>query len=302
MLKRLSKQIQRLHEPVTIRKNKNLTVKLKKALSQIVVETIPSKSKVYIDSKYIGRTPLSKPLKTNSGFIKLEIVGPNGYKRHSQIVDLTEDELNLTGDNSIRLHKDRMLEANRAFQNKNYNRYLTVLGSVSKDHPDYLEAQHLIGEMLLFKLDRSKDALIAFNEVTSNKEVKDFINKKYIKTHILEGVAYYNIFSSQKKINEYSTKLLQKSIDKLNQVKPYLRYLSSGEYTYLNDTVYYYKALSFQKLYKISNDRRFIELALKSWDDYFSNTNKATSSYYQKATIYNKQMLAIMKTKGNRNI
>ena len=86
----------------------------------------------------------------------------------------------------------------------------------------------------------------------------------------MEGVAYYNIFSSQTKINEYSTRLLQKSIDKLNLVKPYLRYLSSKEYAYLSDTVYYYKALSFQKLFKISNDRRFIEFALKSWEDYFN--------------------------------
>ena len=289
-------------KPVKIRKGKNLTVKVKKAQTQIFVESIPSRAKVYIDSKYLGRTPISKPLKVDSGFIKLEILGPTGYKKHSQILDISEDDLDFTDIRSIKLYKNRLNEANIAFKNKKFNKYLSTLGSIKKDHPDYLEAQHLIGEMLLFKLDRPKDALVAFNQVTSSNEVKKFINKKYLKTHILEGVAYYNIFSGQKNINEYSSTILQKSIDKMNQVKPYLRHLSSQEYAYLSDTVYYYKALSFQKLYKISNDKRFISFALSAWGEYFNNTDKSTSSYYQKATIYNKQMLAIRKTKGNKKI
>ena len=99
------------------------------------MESLPTKAKVYIDSKYVGRTPLSKPLNGKSGFIKLEIKGPNGYKTHQQVIDLTEDDLNLTNENTVKLFKDKLREANIAFKNKKFNRYLSVLGSISKRSP-----------------------------------------------------------------------------------------------------------------------------------------------------------------------
>ena len=288
--------------PVYLRKSKNVTVKIKKAESQIYVESEPSRAKVYIDSKYIGRTPLNANLKASNEFIKLEVVSGTDYQKFSKIIDRSEDNLILTGENKVVLYKDKLRLANIEFKNKKFNNYLSILGSIQKEHPDYLEAQHLIGEMLLFKLNRPKDALIAFNSVTDNKEVKEFINKKFIKTHILEGIAYYNIFSKQKNVNDYSTKLLQKSIDKLNEVKPYIRYVNSKEYDYLVETTYFYKALSFQKLYSITNDKRFMEFTLKSWDDFFTNTKEKNNSYHQKAMIYNKQIIAMKKNHRNKKL
>jgi hypothetical protein len=271
------------------------TIKLVRETAFLQVDSVPSGATVRIEGKIVGNTPLSTPFPVPSGFVKLELTDKPGYKPFSQVLELDEGTISLTDKRSIQLEKDYFAGLEDLLEKKQFAKAAKQLAKVPEHHTDYLTAQHELGNLYLFNMNAPAKAAEAFHNVTKSEEVKTFIDKRFIGSHVNEGLALFKAAQNlEGKDQEMAAKHYQKAVEVLENVTPHLRFVPKEQYLSAVHQTKYHKALALQKIWEITRDPIHLQLATKSWQTYLDGHradkgDTDTSALIENAKVFYKQ-------------
>jgi len=282
---------------VSLPKVQRINIKLKRQTSNILVESNPPGALVKIEGKSIGITPLNQPIKIPSGFVKIEIIGSSDTKKWLRILELDQGTVDLTGPRLVELEKDLLAIAEQYSNSGSLTKAIEVLLSVPKEHSDYLHAMHRAGEIYLKNLKEPAKAAKSFSIVTTDPSVKQFIDKRFIASHINEGISLFLSGENLAKLDETPTAIahFQKGFEVLKRVEPFLRHLSSREYNLALHNVYFHKALSYHRIWELTQDKTALLQTNRLWENYIESNvddipiSGAGKAYISNAKIYHKQ-------------
>jgi hypothetical protein len=287
---------------ITARGIGNLQVTMNRESSFLRVDSQPSGADIFIDQKLVGQTPLAKPVALPTGFIKLRIEGPDGYKPYEQVLELDEGTLDLTGDRRVQLEKDIRRQAQQLVDSGKIRDAIDLLAAVTPEHSDYLMAQHEVGELYLSVLDQPAEAAKAFAKVTGSRQVKTYQDKRFIGSHVNEGVA---LFMTGRQLENQSAQAAvahyRKAVETFDQVEPHLRHINQLEYAQAVHNVAYYRALAHHRTWEITQDPLYLNAAHRSWRRYLNHSAKTTplkrgDTLVRNAKIYLRQTEASLST------
>lgn len=278
---------------------KRLDVKLVRETAFLRVESEPAGATVTLEGKVLGKTPLASPIPVPTGFVKLELKGASEFKTHTAIFDLAEGTLDLTGSRRIQLERDLIPPARRLLDAGKFMEAAKHLEEVPSSHSDALLARHMAGEIYLTRLDRPADAARLFGNVTEQEAVKNFSDKRFIGTHVNEGIA---LFHTAEKLapSDPTTAAAhyQKALAVLGAVTPQLRFVPAEQFDQAVHNVGYHKALAAHKLWSISQERTTLENTLRLWREYLEQvateekSTDETKAFVENAGVFLKQAQA----------
>ena len=285
-----------LTQQVDLKSGTKLDLVLKHESAFVRIDSQPSGLKVKIDGQSIGITPLSAPVPVPTGFVKLELEAPKGYKGYSSVLELDQGTLELTGARAIILEVDERAEAQRLISQNKVEDAIAKYESIPKDHSDWLVAQHELGEIFLSTLDQPAKAAEAFGRVTSSPAVKLFNDKRFIGSHIDEGIA---LFMAGEKLapqnKEAAIAHFKHAINIFEGVLPHLRFVKSEQYAQAVHNVDFHRALARHRLWQYSQDPAVLSETVRSWRSYLDGSARSVPSdsisktYVENARVYFKQ-------------
>ena len=284
----------------------NLQVGLDRESALVRLETIPTGAEVRIDGKSMGKSPFDQPVPVPTGFVKLEIIGTKGYKPYTSVLELDEGTIDLTGARAINLERDLLGRGEQLVAQGNIKAAIVALEKVKPEHSDYLPSRHKIGELYLSVLNRPADAAAAFNEVTKTEEVSQFIDKRFIGSHINEGIALYLTAERlMDKDKAAAAAHLKTAIEVLSGVATQLRFVPPEQYAQAVHNVDFHTALAKHRLWNITGEPTLLADVLDSWQTYLTGnakvvpTQENTKAYIDHAAVYMRQAEASRKAQGS---
>ena len=279
--------------------DKPLVLTLIRQAAFLRIDSQPAGALVKVEGKDLGKTPLATQVPVPSGFVKMEVLGPPGYKPYSTVLELDQGTLDLTGEAAVILEQDLRAVAQRLIKAGKIDAALTILNKIAPEHSDYLMARHEAGELYLTVLDEPAKAAEAFGMVTANPAVKQYVDKRFIGSHINEGIA---LFLTAERLGAGQPEAAQahykKGLEVLEGVVPYLRFVPQGEYAQAVHNVDYHRALCRHRLWTLTQDPRLLADAVKTWRSYLDGSGRAVPvegpsiAYIENAKVYLKQAAA----------
>ncbi len=286
--------------------DKPLVLTIKRQAAFLRIDSRPVGAVVKVEGKVLGKTPLAAPIPVPSGFVKMEVEGPVGYKPYKSVLELDQGTLDLTGEAAVILEQDFRAIAQRLVKAGKTEAALAVLNKIPPEHSDYLMARHEAGELYLTVLDEPAKAAQAFGIVTANPAVKQFVDKRFIGSHIDEGIA---LFLTAERLSSEHPEAAQahfsKALEVLDGVIPYLRFVPPGEYTQAVHNVDYHRALCRHRLWTLTQDPRLLVDTVKTWKSYLDGSARtlpadaASKAYVENAQVYLKQATASLNAARN---
>jgi len=261
---------------VELEENRNLIVfNIEKGSARIFINSRPEGALVYVDEEYKGTTPITnKPLIIPYGFHLLELF-KNGYKKYEEYVNVKEKQLSLTGENRINLFEDYFKMANDSYSDGNISEAISILQTISHDHPDYEKAKEFLGYIFLNDLKDYRKSIYYYSSVLSTNEIS-FKSKEHIFSYYNLAQAYYNeaedYFYTDKSIAVYD---FMKALSNLNIVKDYKNKLPADKREVIFQNTLFYLSVSYQKLYYLTGKNEYLAEAYYSWIDYFDFFDKS---------------------------
>ena len=283
---------------LTLQKSTKIDIKLSRETGYIRISSKPSNAEILIEGRKIGKTPLSTPISVPTGFLKVELQAPNGYKNFKTVLELDEGTLDLTGANEIILERDIIAAAENLLAATKIEKAIERLLTIPKSHTDYLLAQHKIGEIYLTRLKNPAKAASAFSRVTQDPKVAQFSDKRFIGSHINEGVALFETAENIEGQPSVAIAHYQKAIEVLENVTPQLRFVPKNQYVQALHNVEYHMALSRYKVWTYTKDPVVLNQSIRAWKSYIdsnpnmANGDKSVQLYLNNAKIYYKQAMA----------
>lgn len=281
--------------------NKKITITLKQETAFVRIESTPSGVTVTLDGKVIGKTPISQPVAVPTGFVKLKLKGAAGFKDYQEILELDQGTLELTGSRKVTLERDLMSSANQYLARNKIEKAVAQYQKIPETHSDYLFAQHKLGEIYLTHYKKPAMAAAYFSKITQSPNVADFSDKRFIGSHIDEGIALFmtaeNLVKSDK---QTAIKHYAKAAEVLSKTIPYLRFVPKKQYARAVHNVKFYRALSRHKIWSLTKDKEMLVDVFKNWRDYLEGEAKLTplkeegDAFIENANIYMKQAKASM--------
>lgn len=286
---------QQYSKPITLKPKGKLTVRMRRETAFVRIATKPPGAAVKVEGRRIGKTPLSTPIPVPAGFVKVEIDAPPGYKDFSSVMELDEGTLDLTGVNEIQLEQDFREAAGRLITAGKIEQAVERLNKIPPSHSDYLIAQHEVGEIYLTRMNRPADAAAAFSKVTKSPAVSSFNDKRFIGSHINEGIALFMTAEQLQDQPEAAKAHYVKAVEVLEKVTPHLRFVPRDQYAQAVHNVDFYKALSRHKLWGYTEDPAVLSETVRSWKSYLEGSalsvpiEGTSKSYIENARVYYKQ-------------
>ena len=283
----------------------SIEIPLKRVSAYVRVDSEPNNLSVFIDKKFVGKTPLEQAISVPGGFVKLEILGEKGFKNHKEVLELDEGTLDLTGDRRIVLEKDIKSEAVKLVNGGQFEEAIKILESIPPEHSDYNQGQHQAGVIHMTLTNSPAKAAAAFHRVTQNPEVSSFRDKRFIGSHINEGVSLYLTAKGllEDGEDEAAVAHFRKAASTLEKTEPFIRFIKQSDYQQAFDNLYYYKALSLQEIWHLTQQLDSLRDAQASWQQLLSGRENKNSQtpMLKNANIYLKQLeLALSKEKKER--
>jgi len=280
--------------------NSQLKVKLTPESAFLRVDSNPSGATVKIDGKVLGKTPLNTPMAVPAGFVKLELEGVSGYKLYSNVLDLDQGTLDLTGANSIALELDLLTAIKKMVAAGNITDAIAKLVEFPREHSDFLLARHELGDLYLGKLNEPAKAAAAFNEITQHPTVKQFTDKRFISSHINEGIALFltgeRLFATGDV--EIGKEHMIRAVAVLDGVSGQTRFIAKDQYAAATHNLEYYRSLARHRLWVATKDPVLLSDAVRGWKQYLDGIAKSVpisaegKSFVENASVYYKQAQA----------
>jgi hypothetical protein len=288
-----------LAQQVELKAGAKVDLALKRETAFVRIDSKPAGVTVKIDGKAIGTTPLSAPVPVPSGFVKLELEAPKGYKSFASVLELDQGTLELTGANAVALERDDRAEAQKLLAANKIDEAIAKYQEIPEGHSDWLIAQHELGEIYLTRLDQPAKAAEAFGRVTATPAVKQFADKRFIGSHVDEAIA---LFMTGEKLSDENKDAAiahyKHSIETFEAVLPHLRFVKSEQYPQAVHNVDFHRALARHRLWQYSQDPAVLADTLRSWRAYLDGSARSvpadavSKTYVENARVYFKQATA----------
>ncbi len=234
------------------------------------VESTPSVATVYVDGEVFGKTPMLDGKQLALGFRTVRLSAGEDYRDWEEVVEFDKKVENRTGVNKIVLHKDYMKLGAAAEARGNIDAAIAAYASTASGHPDYSEAHHRLAQLYLDEKNDFDGAIREFENVLSLPENQQLIFKQYAVAYTNLGHAYYekgNVKMAENR-NE-AAQYYSKAVQNIKISKQNTRFFPTAEYDQAVHDTYFYLALSYQKLFMITNRSNMASDANLAWRDYF---------------------------------
>jgi len=185
-------------------------------------------------------------------------------------LEFNEPTVDRIGENRIVFVKDYLKIGQMAEQHGKMEAAIQAYASTEKGNPDYSDARHRLGQLYL---DERKDydaAIREFENVLSLPENQQIIYKQFAVTYTNLGHAYYEKGSQLiPQDKRAAAQNLAKAIEKLKIAKQNARFFPTRHYEEAVHDTYYYRAISYHKLFLITKKKSFLGKANLAWREYF---------------------------------
>lgn len=234
------------------------------------MESTPSPATVYVDGELFGKTPMLEGKQVALGFHTVRVSAGENYRDWEEVVEFDKKIENRSGANRIVLHKDYMKLGEAAEAKGNVDAAIAAYAATDKTHPDYSEARHRLAQLYLDEKDDFNGAIREFENVLTLPENEQLIFKQYAVAYTNLGHAYYEKGNNTMAENRNeAAQYYAKAVQNLKISKQNTRFFPADEYDQAVHDTYFYLALSYQKLYMITNRANMLSDANLAWRDYF---------------------------------
>ncbi len=234
------------------------------------VESQPSEAEVFVDDIKIGETPILDGIPVNFGFRKIKLSVGGDYRDWVQVLEFDKPTIERIGENKIVFVKDYLKIGRMAEQNGNIDAAIGAYASTEKGHPDYSDARHRLGQLYMDKKRDYDSAIVEFENVLSLPENQQVIYKQFAVTYANLGHAYYEkgnqLIHRDKRA---AAQNLAKAIEKLKIAKQNTRFFPTQNHAEAIHDTYYYRAISYHKLFLVTQKRALLNEANLAWREYF---------------------------------
>lgn len=234
------------------------------------VESTPSSAIVYVDDVVLGKTPMLDGKLVSLGFHNVRLNAGDNYREWEEVIEFDKKSEDRTGSKKIVLYKDYMKLGIAAEAKGNVDAAIAAYAATVSGHPDYSEAHHRLAQLYLDEKDDFDKAIKEFENVLFLPENEQLIFKQYAIAYTNLGHAYYEKGNNKMSANRSeAAQYYSKAVQNLKTAKQNSRFFPSKFYDQALHDTYYYLALSYQKLYMISNRSNMLNDANLAWRDYF---------------------------------
>jgi hypothetical protein len=262
---------QQLTETVKIEKSKEakeFTLAVNNAVFK--VESEPSGADVFVDGEKIGSTPIREGKPVTLGFHTVRVSVGGDYRDWEEVVEFSKKEENRTGGATIKLPKDYLKIGARAEQKGDFDAAIMAYQSTEKGHPDYSETHHRLAQVYLDDKGDFDNAIREFENVLSLPENQQLVFKQFSVAFMNLGHAYYEKGSALvPKDKDAAAQSFAKAIQSLQKAKQNTRFFPNDRYDEAVHDTYYYTALSYHKLYQLTQKGNLLNDANLAWREYF---------------------------------
>jgi tetratricopeptide (TPR) repeat protein len=241
--------------------------------SDLTLESEPSGAIVWLDDNRVGTTPISKAIPVTIGFHTLRVDAGNEFRSWEEVVEFNKAEENRTGSNRIVLYKDYLKLADQAESARQFDEAIRLYLAAPKEHPDYVELHHRLGQLYLDDKHDTDLALAEFERVQAIPEVAELVFKQYAVVYTNLGKAYYVKGNSLLRSNRGdATQYFAKAIKALDRARENTRFFPNERHDEAVHDTYYYRALAYHNLYQLTKREALqpnVEMAWNEYQDFF---------------------------------
>jgi len=234
------------------------------------VESEPPEAEVFVDGVKIGKTPILDGKPVNFGFRKIRLSVGGEYRDWEEVLEFDTPTIERIGENKIVFVKDYLKIGKMAEQNGDIDAAIQAYASTEMGHPDYSDARHRLGQLYLDEKNDYDAAIREFENVLSLPENQQIIYKQFAVTYTNLGHAYYEKGNQLiHKDKRAAAQNLAKALEKLKIAKQNTRFFPTQHFEEAVHDTYYYRAISYHKLFLISKKRSLLDKAHLAWREYF---------------------------------
>ena len=234
------------------------------------VDSQPAAADVSVDGEKIGRTPITEGKPVTLGFHTVKVSAGGDYRDWEEVVEFASKIEDRTGARSIVLHKNFLKIGERAEQRGDMDGAITAYQSTEKGHPDYSETHHRLAQIYLDDKNDYDAAIREFENVLSLPENEQLVYKQFSVAFTNLGHAYYEKGNALvAKDKEGAAQNFAKAIRNLQRAKQNTRFFPTMRYDEAVHDTFFYTALSFHKLYLITQKPTMLNDANLAWREYF---------------------------------
>jgi len=234
------------------------------------VDSVPTGAVVFIDGVEIGTTPMLDGKLVNFGFRKVKLSIEGEYRDWEKIMEFNKSEVNRIDDNKIVFLKDYMKIGKMAEQNGNIDAAIQAYKNTERQSPDYSKAHCRLAQLYMDEKKDYDQAVREFENVLSLPENRQIIYKQFAVTYTNLGHAYYEKGNQLvQKDKRAAAGNFAKAIEKLKIAKQNIRFFPNLQFDEAVHDTYYYRAISFHKLYLITKKSSLLPKADWAWKEYF---------------------------------
>lgn len=247
---------------------KEFVLEVNKAV--FTVDSRPSGAEVFIDGVSTGSTPITDPISVNFGFHTVRLTAGGDMRDWEEVIDFNREMVELTGANSIVMHKDYLKLGDEAKVRGDIDAAIEAYLKAGEDHPDYSDARYRLAQLYMDEKNDYAAAAREFENVLSIPENQQLIYKQYAVTYTNLGHAYCEIGNAlMRSDRDAAAQNLSKAIENLEIAKQNTRFLPTQHYDEAVHDTYYYAALSYHKLYMLTRNDTLLDKADLAWREYF---------------------------------
>lgn len=245
------------------------SVSLKQGKTQFTIDSEPRGALLFINGVFKGNTPFVRdPIELPYGFHRIELK-LEGYKDYNQYVKFSERRVSFTGSDRIVLFEDYYRQAEKAYENEEYERAMKILQSVPEAHPDFAKSMEFCGYIYLSQFKDYETAIACFSRVLDT-QTGDYLSRGSVISYYNYGQACYNRAEELYYDNSLESQFFfRKAIFAFNVVREQKGKVQSSGRRYVYQDVLFYMAVSYQKLYYLTSLEEYLVQAHYSWIDYF---------------------------------
>jgi tetratricopeptide (TPR) repeat protein len=234
------------------------------------VDSVPSGAVVFIDGVERGTTPMMDGSLVNFGFRKVKLSVGGEYRDWEKIMEFNKPEVNRIDDNKIVFLKDYLKIGKMAEQNGNIDEAIQAYKNTEKESPDYSAAHCRLAQLSMDEKKEYDQAIREFENVLSLPENRQIIYKQFAVTYTNLGHAYYERGSQLVEKDKRAAAInFAKAIEKLKVAKQNIRFFPNNQFDEAVHDTYYYRAISYHKLYLITKKSSLLPETDRAWKEYF---------------------------------
>ena len=259
------------NETFSVEKNKEVKeFALDVSSALFKVDSVPSGALVFIDGVEIGTTPMLDGKLVNFGFRKVKLSVGGEYRDWEKIMEFNKPEVDRLDDNMIVFLKDYMKIGKMAEQNGNIDAAIEAYKNTERQSPDYSIAHCRLAQLYMDEKKDYNQAVREFENVLSLPENRQIIYKQFAVTYTNLGHAYYEKGNQLiRKDKRAAAGNFAKAIEKLRVAKQNIRFFPNRQFDEAVHDTYYYRAISYHKLYLITKKSSLLPKADRAWKEYF---------------------------------